>query len=356
MKHYGIKPTKLGPLVKLIRFLPFRHRLMNIAFSNRRLVAKGLMPLSRFYAKAGIDLITSVCALYPRKLVKGGFIDEFGRHMRFEYYERDGTEIIGYVDGFFKDFDDYSSWELPDPNWGARYANFKAGRDVQQKLDNQIFSIPSMTGMMECTWEAFGLKNFARLLAKRKRAKKVFDDRGKFSLEVIKQLAELDAKMVLIYDDYGFKNGLFMSPKDYRSLVFPWLKRICAAAHKQDCKIMLHSDGDLRAILEDLIIDCKIDALNPIEPTTANPDYDIFKIHERYGDDVTLVGNVSPVLLAKGKIKDIQEYTKKLMLELGPGGGYILASGHSINPAITLDRWQSMMETRFEYGRYPISC
>ena len=173
-------------------------------------------------------------------------------------------------------------------------------------------------------------------------------------METIKKIICLkDAKLILLWDDYGYKNGLFMSPRNYRKFVFPWLKRICDAAHKQDCKIFLHSDGDLMEIFED-IIDCGVDVLNPIEPTTANPEYDIFKLNEKYGDKITLCGNLSPVMLATGEISEIESYAKRLIRELAPGGGYIYSSGHSINPAVTVDRWLAMVNMKEKYGKYPI--
>ncbi|MFW9899084.1 MAG: uroporphyrinogen decarboxylase family protein, partial [Candidatus Thorarchaeota archaeon] len=208
--------------------------------------------------------------------------------------------------------------------------------------------------LMECTWEGFGLENFSRLLTRPKQVKKVFDDRGKFTLEMVKILAENDAKMVLLWDDYGFKNGLFMAPRNYRKYIFPWIKRICDAAHKQDCKIMLHSDGDLLEIFED-IIKCGVDVLNPIEPTTANPEYDIFKLYQKYGNKLTFCGNLSPIMLALGEISEIKAYAKRLIRELAPGGGYIFSSGHSINPAVTVDRFEAMQSIRREYGTYPIN-
>jgi uroporphyrinogen decarboxylase len=106
-------------------------------------------------------------------------------------------------------------------------------------------------------------------------------------------------------------------------------------------------------IFED-IMKCGVDALNPIEPTTANPDYDIFKLAEKYKDKITFVGNISPVMLAVGTVSEIEEYSKRLIRELAPGGGYILSSGHSINPAITVDRWEAVMRVREKYGSYPI--
>ena len=356
LRHHGIKPVS-GLLIwgmRLLRFAPFRHHLLRGGLEKKKLVKTGLRLMFKFNREVKLDIALCINSLYPRKLIKGGFIDEFGRIMKNERYKGDGTAVVGYHGGFFKDFNDYESFEQPDPNYKARLVNYIAGREVQEEMDNEVLCVPSTSGLLEVTWEGFGFENFSRLLARRKQAKKVFDDRGEFALEVVKTLAENEAPLIIIWDDYGFKNGLFMSPKSFRDYVFPWIKRICDAAHKHGTKVMLHSDGDLTKIFED-IINCGVDALNPIEPTTANPEYDIFKLHAKYGDKLTFVGNISPTMLATGEISEIEEYSKKLIRELAPGGGYIFSSGHSINPAVTVDRWQAVLDIREKYGTYPIN-
>ncbi|MHA1728677.1 MAG: uroporphyrinogen decarboxylase family protein [Promethearchaeota archaeon] len=325
--------------------------------------ASSLKTLTDYYVKAfefhrtvKIDIVLSEVSLFPRKMLDNGngWIDEYGRIMKFETYKGDGTQILGYYGGHFKSFEDYESFELPDPNNPARLMNFSVCKEAQKKLNNEVFVIPATGSLMEVTWEGFGIETFSRILAKRKHAKKVFDDRGKFALELVKILVENGAQMVLLWDDYGFKNGPFMSPENYRRYVFPWIKKICDTAHKHGSKVLLHSDGDLMEIFDD-IIDTGVDALNPIEPTTANPDYDIFKLNQKYGDRLTFVGNISPVMLATGEISEIKEYSKRLIREIAPGGGYIFSSGHSINPAVTVDRWQAVLDIREKYGKYPIN-
>jgi uroporphyrinogen decarboxylase len=327
MKYYGIDPRASG----------------------------GYKGLYEFSYKVGIDLVLSTVSLFPRTFLKGknGFIDEYGRLMKFEK-SADDTQILTYHGGHFKSFEDYESWEQPDPNLKSRLAQFKSGRKIQKDMNDVVFSIPATGSLMECTWEGFGLENFSKILRHDKQIRRVFDDRGSFTLELVKILAENDAQMVLLWDDYGFKNGLFMRPNLYRKYIFPWIKQICDAAHKRECKILLHSDGDLMEIFED-IINCGVDALNPIESTTANPDYDIFKLNEKYGDKITFVGNLSPIMLALGDISEIEDYAKKLIRELAPGGGYIFGSGHSINPAVTIDRFEAMHNIRRKYGTYPIN-
>jgi len=135
--------------------------------------------------------------------------------------------------------------------------------------------------------------------------------------------------------------------------VLPWLEQICKTAHKGGLKLILHSCGDVYQIFEG-IIKCGVDAIHPLEPTTANPEYDIFKLNQKYGDKISFIGNVSPMDLANKDSEYIRNYTRKLIKEIAPGGGFILSSGHSINPAIKLENFLAMQETVQKYGKYPI--
>lgn len=354
-RHYGIS-TEDGRvnLIKLLKNVPDKDKVMWNAMKKREIMKLAYVNYYELFQRAHLDLVLSITSVFPKKLIKGGFVDEYGRIMKYVKYEKDGTPILYYYGGYFTCFEDYESWERLDPNYEGRLSAFLAGRDVQKDMNDEIFSIPSTGALMEDPWEGFGLPTFSRILRKRKQAKKIFDDYGKFTLELAKILAENDAQLILLWDDYAYKSGLFMNPRYYRELVFPWLKRICDAAHKLDCKIFLHSDGDLMEIFED-IVNCGVDAIHPIEPTTANPEYDIFKLNEKYGDKITFVGNLSPQMLSTGEISEIENYAKRLIRELAPGGGYIFSSGHSINPAISVDRFLAMQNVKEKYGIYPIN-
>ncbi|MHA1906344.1 MAG: uroporphyrinogen decarboxylase family protein [Candidatus Thorarchaeota archaeon] len=355
MEHYGI-PVEgaLSGGASVLKYLPFKDRIAKWAISNPNFLKKSMTRNYEFFRQVKLDIGLSLVTHTQRKIIKGGIIDEFGRIMKWETYEGDGTVIMGYHGGYFKNFEDYESWERPDPHDPRRLAAFSAGKELQKEMNNEIFSVPAINGMMEASWEAFGIEAFSKLLARPKQAKRVFDDHGKLAVELVKILADHGAELILAWDDYGFKNGIFMSPKNYRTYVFPWLKQMCDEAHKRGSKIMLHSDGDLTLIFDD-IVNCGVDALHPIESTTANPEYDIFKLNEKYGDRLTFVGNLSPVMLATGNISEIEEYSKRMIRELAPGGGFFFSSGHSINPAVTLDRWKAVMRIRDKYENYPIN-
>ena len=325
-------------------------------FAGEKRLAKSIIePGVKLYSKIGIDIVPFSLCILPYKYFKNGFISEFGH--RFEYKENPSynMHILYYMGGVIKNFEDYEKFPIPDPDNPVRENLFKAAVQIENKYSGKVCCTPAITGMMEMTWEGFGLESFSRLLANRKHAKKVFDDRGKFSVEMVKRVIEWGGSgPIIILDDYGYKKGLFMSPKNNRDYVIPWLQTICKTAHRGGLQVILHSCGDILQLFDD-IINAGVDAINPLEPTTSNPEFDIFKLNEKYGQKITFVGNVSPQDLSDKEPADIEEYTKKLIKNIAPGGGFVLSSGHSINPAVKLENFLAMRETLQKTGNYPIN-
>ncbi|MBA7551679.1 Uroporphyrinogen decarboxylase [subsurface metagenome] len=188
-----------------------------------------------------------------------------------------------------------------------------------------------------------------------KKIKKVFDKFGKFLVNSVKTFIDWgETGAILIMDDYGYKTGLLMNPKNYKAYVLPWLEEACKVAHKGGLKVILHSCGDILQLLED-IVKVGVDAIHPIEPTTANSKYNIYELYEKFSERISFIGNVSPQDLADKDQNFIKSYTKNLVKKLAPGGGFILSSGHSINPSVKLENFLAMHNTLKKYGTYPIS-
>jgi len=309
------------------------------------------------YDKIGIDLFACPLTGYimmPSKIDKTSFIDEYGRIFDLKANPADGLELFYYKDGLCKTFEDYHELPKPDPDNPRRKKYFMAMKKVEKEYNGRVYGAPALWSTFEATWQTFGFTEFSKLLIRPKQIQEVFDDRGKFLVDVMKRYIEWgEESIVFVFDDFGYKTGLMISPKNYNKYVIPWLNQLCKTAHKAGLKVALHSCGEISKILDDLI-KAGIDGLHPIEPTTANPDYNIFKLKEKYGDKITLIGNVSPQDLADKDPDYIKEYTKRLIEELAPGGGFILSSGHSINPAVKLENFLAMHETLKKYGKYPI--
>ncbi|NVM37095.1 MAG: hypothetical protein HWN81_15970 [Candidatus Lokiarchaeota archaeon] len=309
------------------------------------------------YEKIGIDLAIvpfSGYVLFPKRCERTHFIDEYGRIFDLRKNPSDGMDIAYYRDGVFKNFEEFESFPDLEAVTPRREKYFKAMKKREKNSEGRICIIPAIWGIFEPSWQVFGFSTFSRLLTNSRKIQKIFDKFGKFLVNLVKifiDWGETDA--ILIMDDYGYKTGPLMSPKNYKKYVFPWLEESCKIAHNAGLKVILHSCGDIIQLLDD-IIRVGVDAIHPIEPTTANPEYNIFKLKEKYNDKLCFLGNVSPQDLADKESNVINNYTKKLIKKLAPKGGFILSSGHSINPSVKLENYLTMHNTLKKYGTYPI--
>lgn len=112
----------------------------------------------------------------------------------------------------------------------------------------------------------------------------------------------------------------------------------------------MHSDGDLTALMED-IIDIGVDVLQPIDPTCM----DIFEVKGIYRDRISLVGNVANELLRSGTPGEVEGYVRELIQELAPGGGYCVGAGNSVPEWAKFENYMAMRNAALKYGSYPIS-
>jgi len=99
------------------------------------------------------------------------------------------------------------------------------------------------------------------------------------------------------------------------------------------------------------IIETGIDLLQPIDPTCM----DIVKMKREYGDRITLVGNVANELLQSGTVQEVEEYTRHLLREVAPGGGFCVGSGNSVPDWAKFENYMAMRDTTLKHGTYPIS-
>ncbi|MFX0105605.1 MAG: uroporphyrinogen decarboxylase family protein [Candidatus Hodarchaeota archaeon] len=310
------------------------------------------------YEKIGIDLAIvplSGYILFPIRCERTHFVDEYGRVFDLRKNLSDGMDIAYYRNGAFKNFEDFDLFQYLEADNTRREKIFKAMQKKDKDSQGRISIIPAIWGIFEPSWQAFGFLTFSRLLTNSKKIKKVFDKFGKFLVSLVKIFIDWgETNAILIMDDYGYKTGPLMNPINYKTYVFPWLKEACKVAHKGGLKVLLHSCGDIFQLFED-ILKVGVDAIHPIEPTTANPKYNIFELNEKYAGKICFIGNVSPQDLADKSSDFIENYTRNLIKKLAPGGGFILSSGHSINPSVKLKNYLAMHNILKKYGTYPIT-
>lgn len=147
-------------------------------------------------------------------------------------------------------------------------------------------------------------------------------------------------------DDMGYKLNQFFSVRTYRELLKPVHKRAVDWAHAKGVKVRLHSCGDIRPFIPELL-EIGIDGLNPLEVKAG---MDPLAIKETYGDDLLLHGGVNAVLWDDREA--IEAEMRRVIPQLKENGGYIFSSDHSVPSAVSLEDFRHIVELAKELGSY----
>lgn len=140
------------------------------------------------------------------------------------------------------------------------------------------------------------------------------------------------------WDDMGYKNNQFFSKTMYCDLLKPVHKKAIDWAHSKGMKAHMHSCGDIRPFIPELI-DIGLDALNPLE-VKAGMDPVVLK--QTYGAQLVLHGGID-ALLWNEEEKMISELHRLLPI-LKANGGYIFSTDHSIPNNVGLRQFQRVVD------------
>jgi len=140
------------------------------------------------------------------------------------------------------------------------------------------------------------------------------------NLYAIERYAAAGADGFMWCDDWGLQHGLMISPQSWREIWKPRYARVYKAAHDAGLLTLLHSCGDISAILEDLI-DAGLDLIQMDQQENMGMEF----LGEKFGGRITFWCPVDiQATMAHGSLEDIRAYCRKLVTTLGrPQGGFM---------------------------------
>ena len=169
----------------------------------------------------------------------------------------------------------------------------------------------------------------------------LFDAVGKRLLDYYEIAAKYNSVGILtVNDDWGFKTQTFFSTDTMRKYVFPWHKKIVEVIHKHGKPVLLHSCGNLSAVMDDIIDDMCYDAKHSYEDT-------IIKVEDAYdlwGDRICILGGIDVNFLITKPVEEIQKRCKALLSQTREKGGFMLGSGNSIPDYVPEEKYFAMIE------------
>jgi uroporphyrinogen decarboxylase len=155
-------------------------------------------------------------------------------------------------------------------------------------------------------------------------------------------------------DDLASQEGPLMSPAAFRALIKPRYQRYFDFVRsKTDAKIFFHSCGNVVEFIDDLV-DCGVDILNPVQVSAMG---DTAALKSRFGQKIVFWGGVDTQrVLPYGTPADVENEVRQRIHDLAPGGGFVLAAVHNIQPDVSPENILAMADATRRFGRYPISA
>ncbi len=156
--------------------------------------------------------------------------------------------------------------------------------------------------------------------------------------------------VVNMSDDLGTQEAALLDPKIYRELIKPRHRRMVDAVKtRTDAKVLLHSCGAVRALMDDFI-DAGIDAINPVQVGARGMEPNDLKAE--FGDRITFWGGIDTQrILPFGTPEEVRAETRRIIDILGPGGGFVLNSVHNIQAEVPPENVVAMFDEARSYRR-----
>jgi uroporphyrinogen decarboxylase len=291
----------------------------------------------------------------PRRHVdERGFTVEGAGLFNHWVVERSWRDFGGMIAWVERQIEELRAWRPPDDEAVA------VRRQERRALLARYGAMPvagHLSEPLEAAFPAVGLENFSYLLADRPELAQAW-------LEALhaRNLADLQAgadpahdpalyPVICLTGDVAFKGRPIFSPAYLRrSGYFRRIAQVCRLLHERGVKVLYHSDGDLTAILPDLVA-AGIDALNPID---LGAGMDLGQVKAAYGRQLVLVGGVDGAYaLPFGTLEEVRQATRRALQAAMPGGGYILgSSGAEWLDGLPMHNLEAMLETVWKEGRY----
>ena len=160
--------------------------------------------------------------------------------------------------------------------------------------------------------------------------------------------ADQGADFICINSDFAFNNAPFISPTMFAEFITPYMTEIVHEIHDLGMKAMLHSDGDLNMIMDQLV-STGIDGIQSIDPQGH---MDIAKVKADYGDKLFLMGNVHTAKMQDADEAVIRESVRYSMQNGKPGGRFILSTSNCIFDGMPLESYHIMLDEYEKHAWY----
>lgn len=285
------------------------------------------------------------------------FIDRWGSKL---HMPKDGGYYYDWVDFpiremTFKALDEYS-WPSPDPK---EYI-IQLRDQASYLYDNTDYALVGSAviggGIFEQAARIMGMEDFLlSIVAEPKFANRMMEQITEIYIESCNNYLDEVGQYIQVFtywDDISTQTGWMINPETYRRMIKPKQRRLVDAIKKKtDAKLFFHGCGAVFDLIPDLI-DLGFDILNPVQVSAKG--MDTKRLKQTFGKDITFWGGGvdTQQTLPFGNTSQVADEVKRFIDDLAPGGGFVFAAVHNIQPNIPPGNITTLFDTAIEYGKY----
>lgn len=226
---------------------------------------------------------------------------------------------------------------------------------LHEQTGKSIFTDVLGAGIFEGAWYMRGFEKFMMDMAlDEKFTRSYLDKILEIQIEAYERL--LDAigmyiEGVLITDDLAMQDSLLMSPEMYRKTIKPYHKQLIEFIQSKGVVVIYHTCGAIYPLLDDLL-ETGVKVIHPVQLSAKG--MDARKLKKEFGDRLVFWGGGcnTQKTLQFGTPEEVIDEVKERIDIFAPGGGFVFAPEHCIQPGTPPENIIAMFEAVKEFGRY----
>ncbi|MBI4978147.1 MAG: hypothetical protein HZC28_11730 [Spirochaetes bacterium] len=241
--------------------------------------------------------------------------------------------------------------DYPMPDCGAHY-RWDEAQTQTEALHKDGYAVTAFSGhTFETVWQIRGMEAFlSDMYLNIDWCEALIEKVFNVNINVVRESVSAGIDVLRLGDDVGTQTGMMFSPEFWRRLFKPRLKAYIDTAKRINPSVLIwyHSDGDIRAIIPDLI-EIGLDILNPVQPECMDAAW----VKREYGRDLSFWGVIgTQQVMPFGTPSDVKNEIRRLISTVGENGGLCLAPTHVLEPEVPTANIKAMVEAVEEYGKY----
>ena len=198
--------------------------------------------------------------------------------------------------------------------------------------------------MYETSWQVRGYEEFlVDMVTRPEWCEYILDRLVERNLKTATAAARAGVDFIRTGDDVASQNALMFSLDQWRSFMKARWEKVYSAARaiKPDLQIWYHSDGNIDAIVPELL-EIGVTILNPVQPECMDP----LKLKRDYGDRVVIDGTLgTQSTMPFGSSEDVRQVIRERHQTLATDGAFIASPTHVLEPEVPIENLEAFVET-----------